>query len=207
MRTALARAHADRTNWQHGLPILNGLGALRDDVRLGCQECQKKCSALHRAPLPTVTVPPRCRDTNGIDRGPQGAPTATSDGSDERSGASRRNPGTGKGLTLAPKNQQSNFGSRSWRCGRAHTRARHATEMPLHATPLKRTVVDRTRPSFAPQVMAAAAAVAACTLEEGLACAREAGQPSISRAPRRLAMRMPVRMKARSYRIYKVEKT
>ena len=98
VRTALARAHAVRTNWQHGLPILNGLGALRDDVRLGCQECQKKCSALHRAPLPTVTVPPRCRDTNGIDRGPQGAPTATSDGSDERSGASRRNPGTGKGL-------------------------------------------------------------------------------------------------------------
>ena len=57
---------------------------------------RKKCSAPHRAPLPTVTVPPRCRDTNGIGRGPQGAPTATSDGSDERSGASRRNPGMGK---------------------------------------------------------------------------------------------------------------
>ena len=100
MRTALARARADRTNWQHGLPILNGLGALREDVRLGCQECQKKCSALHRAPLPTVTVPPRCRDTNGIDQGPQGpgATSTASDGSDERPGASRRNSGTGKGL-------------------------------------------------------------------------------------------------------------
>ena len=72
VRTVLARAHAERTNWQHGLPILNGFLAPQPTCCLGYQESEKKCAALHRAPLPTEFVPPRCRDTKGIDQGPQG---------------------------------------------------------------------------------------------------------------------------------------
>ena len=67
---------------------------------LGCQESEKKCAAPHWAPLPTEPVPPRCRDTKGIDQGPQGRPPRPRTGPDGRSGARDGNPGTGNGKGL-----------------------------------------------------------------------------------------------------------